>query len=183
MEEQIPTDLLRLWKITEKLPSQVNTWNSYFDSIGLNLLFPLKNNGYWCTPINSVTFATTGGDGVHYSFLQKGGEYTNESPIVMTVPMGFDKEPNLIVGKNLHEFLSLGSKFGYFSLEQLMYDKNTVKEIEKNIFPEYFEDEEKRLLTQINDEFYLSAWKEVDSRLKELQSEFGNLIKLPPQTP
>jgi hypothetical protein len=97
--------------------------------------------------------------------------------------MGFDKEPNLIVGKNLHEFLSLGSKFGYFSLEQLMYDKNTVKEIEKNIFPEYFEDEEKRLLTQINDEFYLSAWKEVDSRLKELQSEFGNLIKLPPQTP
>ncbi len=45
-----------------------------------------RNFGYWCTPSNSITFATTGGDGVHYGLLDIGSGFNDESPVVMTVP-------------------------------------------------------------------------------------------------
>src|SRR5688572_18028969 len=38
-------------------------WNTFFDPIGLVLQLPPTNWEYWCTPKNSLTFATTSGDG------------------------------------------------------------------------------------------------------------------------
>ena len=43
--------------------------------------------GYWCTPTNAWTFATTGGNGVHYSVVETDGSVSERSPVVMTVPM------------------------------------------------------------------------------------------------
>lgn len=78
---------------------------------------------YDCTPLNTTIFARTGGDGVHYSFLEISETL---QPIVMTVPMNFGtsiKDYNWILGDNLNEFLSLGYFNGWFPLEQLCHKK------------------------------------------------------------
>jgi hypothetical protein len=91
-----------------------------FGECGLFLVPPLERWEYFCTPLNTLTFATTGGDGVHYGLLQMPGFACDEQPIVMTVPMG--NHSNLVVAESLEEFLGLGYFVGWFSLEQLAYD-------------------------------------------------------------
>src|SRR5688500_10275155 len=90
-------------------------WNPFFDPIGLILRVPPAYGGYRCTPTNSLSFATTGGDGTHFSFLRLAERCDDECPIVMTVPMS--SSPNVIVGVNLREFLALGCRRGYFALD------------------------------------------------------------------
>jgi len=63
--------LTKLWALTEsELSEGALEWNDFFDPIGLILLGKLENLEYWCTPTNSITFASTGGDGVHYGLLR-----------------------------------------------------------------------------------------------------------------
>jgi hypothetical protein len=66
---------------------------------------------YDATPADSVMFASTGGDGVHFSALDSDGA------VVMTVPMAFDS-PNHVLGKDIPEFLALGRRTGYFHLDR-----------------------------------------------------------------
>ena len=84
-----------------------------FEEIGMFIHSSLSRWDYFCTPINSMTFASTGGDGVHYGFLNL--ENSSLKPVVMTIPMADSK--NIIVGESLHEFMRLGSRYGYFALE------------------------------------------------------------------
>src|SRR5687767_64611 len=86
---------------------QVNP-ESVFDPVGLILQIPPGRRDYHCTPLNSVTFASTGGDGVHFGFLHVEG--CSLSPVVMTVPMS--DVHNFVVGESLFEFLCLGAKRG-----------------------------------------------------------------------
>ena len=72
-------------------------YGTVFD--GLQLSETLENYGYFCTPVNSSTFASTGGDGVHFSLVHINGKATDDSPVVMTCPMGV--KFNMIVGSNL----------------------------------------------------------------------------------
>jgi hypothetical protein len=76
---------------------------------------------YDSTPINSVTFAATGGDGVHFGLLAMDNEMHGRQPIVMTVPM---VSKNIILADTLDEFFGLGFYNGWFGLEQLVYDFN-----------------------------------------------------------
>lgn len=67
-----------------------------FEPIGLILQPPGSPLpiGYDATPRDAITFASTGGDGVHFSAsLGVSGPH-----IVMTVPMQFDR-PNVVVGQ------------------------------------------------------------------------------------
>lgn len=94
-----------------------------FNHAGINPVYDAEYH-YSCTPINTTVFAHTGGDGVHFSILELSDEI---QPIIITVPMNFGgavKNRNLILGENLPEFLSLGFYNGWFSLEQLCYDKD-----------------------------------------------------------
>ena len=74
-------------KLTEELTVEIKTNfpDYYFDYAGL-----IPNDDqtfrYNPTPQNTVVFAGTGGDGVHFSILQLNNEI---QPIVMTVPMNF----------------------------------------------------------------------------------------------
>ena len=150
---------------------------SSFGEIGLYLCPNFDYPTYESTPINSATFASTGGDGVHFGFLF-GGEFdVVEAPIVMTVPMNFDL-PNVIVGSNLEEFLSLGCRTGYFSLEQIVYDPNdTILELQTG---EYYPDmtgEEIRLLGLISDEFGSKPWQDPEERLRQLRSAYHALLE------
>ncbi len=80
--------------------------------LGLGLMQPPERSYYWCTPTNVLTFAATGGDGVHYSLLIEGDSVDDDSPVIMTLPanMGFSYG----VGENLQRFLQFGYHCGYF---------------------------------------------------------------------
>jgi hypothetical protein len=173
-----PNSLQIVWNLAGYVSGESREWCMYFDPVGLLLLPTLENYGYWCTPKNSKAFATTGGDGVHFSFLCDGMP-TDNSPIVMTVPMMFD-DANIIVGANLVEFLALGSKFGYFGLEHLAYDFNkTVQELETQEYQQETTETERQLLQKITVAFHFEPWVEVGKRLHELKSLFFNSIELP----
>lgn len=95
-----------------------------------------KSSRYDCTPLNTLVFAHTGGEGVHYSLLKISGSI---QPIVMTVPMNFGnslKGYNRILGENLNEFLSLGYYNGWFSLEQLCYQPDWAIDFYNNEWPD-----------------------------------------------
>lgn len=93
-------------------------FNKEFDRLGIILETESRDNSYSCTPPNAKRLGRTGGDGVHFSVMMNGN-------IVMTVPMSFDKQ-NLLVGKDLYQFLCLGYYTGYFVLEQLAYTNDSL---------------------------------------------------------
>jgi hypothetical protein len=185
--------LEKLWSIADK--EAENTKREFplvFDPIGLMLFRPLKEKYYDSTPVNSFSFAQTGGDGVHFSLVVLEGRVSEDSPVVMTVPMNYGKV-NLIVGENLIEFLSLGGQLGYFFLEQLIY--NEEKTIEWLLHPkefiskEYGTDpsgpfppesfrEQERLLSLLREAFELKPWSRLKSHLDELQNRFMGMLEL-----
>jgi hypothetical protein len=98
--------------------------------MGTLLHSKLDNCGYWCTPKNSLTFASTGGDGVHFSFILQNDAITEESPVIVTVP-AYSSEPenaNYVVANNLRNYLRFGLHRGYFALEQLAYYRDLTLE-------------------------------------------------------
>ena len=112
--------LAEVWKAADALGRRYEKdAKSALDEWGLFLEIPPKRWTYFCTPKNAVTFASTGGDGVHYSLLAVPGLDAQEQPVVMTVPMS--SRHNVVVAENLQEFLNLGYYAGWFSLEQIVY--------------------------------------------------------------
>ena len=87
----------------------------YIDYCGLEPVRPMTHFGYFCTPKNSKTFASTGGDGVHFGFVDVQGANSDSGPIVMTVPMA--ETNNVIVAEDLEEFFCIGYFVGWFALE------------------------------------------------------------------
>lgn len=91
----------------------------FFDYAGL--LPVQKDFKYDSSPLNTITFASTGGDGVHYGILPL-SETTQ--PVVMTVPMNYGNDIgvyNRILAENLDEFLGLGYYNGWFFLDQITF--------------------------------------------------------------
>jgi hypothetical protein len=114
------TTLEKVWASADRVASRKGVrGDSVFDDCGLLLQRPLKRWEYFCTPANALTFASTGGDGVHYSFLQLPGVSIEGQPVVMTVPMA-DRH-NVVIAESLGEFLGLGYFVGWFGIEQLVY--------------------------------------------------------------
>ncbi|QJW96813.1 hypothetical protein [Frigoriglobus tundricola] len=70
------------------------------------------------------SFANTGGDGCHFSFVALPGQHRiEERPVVRTAPAGAGgctrESANVLVGETLWEFLGLGLRTGFFVLEML----------------------------------------------------------------
>lgn len=127
---------------------------------------------YEATPASSITFASTGGDGVHYSVLTDAGR---PGPVVMTVPLNVDR-PNLVVGADLRDFLGLGCHFGYFALEQLVYDvERTVRDIEAaSTGPR--DHEQAVVLATLTGHLGLRAPTDVHAHLDGLQDRFAHQV-------
>ena len=181
--------LEKLWSIAEIEANKTGADFSFvLDPIGLILRRPIERERYEATPANSLAFATTGGDGVHYSLLRLGPEVGDLSPVVMTVPMNYGQE-NLIVGIDMKEFLCLGCQTGYFFLEDLTYDEpdtiywlthpdkwyeaidqdhKTVEDINRK----------KYLLNLLSKELNLKPWEEFEQRLIFLQSQYYSLLEI-----
>ena len=135
----------------------------YFDagigSVGLKLATRLTTGGYWCSPTNALTFASTGGDGNHYSLLVRNGVIDNESPVVLTWP---SEGEHVIVGESLYDFLCFGLHGGYFEI--LSYDESEVpsEDVEDLWFFSHVEEPQRKVLTYLAKELDLkpSPWKE-----------------------
>jgi hypothetical protein len=110
-----------------------------FDPCGLILEMPSHRYAYDSTPKTALTFATTGGDGVHYSYFIDSRLAPGVVPIAMTVPMHFD-QPNVIVADTFDEFFGLGYHVGWFSLEQLVYEPEETVEYFAQPDPDDWED-------------------------------------------
>jgi hypothetical protein len=118
-----PPSLQALWAFAEERAEASGCApDAALERAGLLLHRDLAHGGYDSTPRNSIAFAGTGGDGVHFSFALHDDRALEDSPIVMTVPMSFGHE-NLIVGENLRDFLAVGSGLSFFVLEQVTYDR------------------------------------------------------------
>lgn len=171
----------RLWALAVELAPTTQTGRRFgpartFDSVGLILRPEEGWLEYDATPRNAETFAKTGGDGVHFSFLRIANRDAESWPVVMTIPMGISH--NFILGANCLEFLSLGCRYGYFRLEQLEYDwKSTVAAIQVGSYASSSAHEDHRLLATISERFGLQPWPEIGGRLVELQEQFHALIE------
>ena len=143
------------------------------EAIGLLPMPSLQHCGYSCAPPNSLAFAATGGDGVHFSVLRLPEGDPTSWPVVMTVPMNFSRS-NLIVGSDLCEFLGLGIRIGYFALDQLTYARNeTVALLDRNVELPSGSDMKGRTLARIQHTFGCSPWVNHAQRITELQATFS----------
>lgn len=125
---------------------------------GLHVDESMAPSGYDASPSGFVAFASTGGDGVHFNV-----PVGDVGPIVMTVPMVFDG-PNIVVGANIEEFLSLGCVYGYFRLEQLAYGmEGAANEIQTAKDPS-------PALCKLSNQFDLRPWNTVAKRLDQLNT-------------
>lgn len=110
-----------LWSLESQIYElKPGPWNSHLSTLGLMFRRPneFEHGGYVCTPINSLSFGYTGGDGEHFSFLVQDGRIDSQSPIVLTTPCG-DPPLNWIVGRNFHQFMQFGLARGFQALAKV----------------------------------------------------------------
>lgn len=89
-------------RIRSRVPYLENPTGLFLGIIG-------DGNGFYsCSPIDSIKFADTGMDGIHYSLLTDFGWVTNleEAPVICVSPMDFGNCVRL-VARNLHDFFAL----------------------------------------------------------------------------
>lgn len=150
-----------------------------FDSCGLILTDGSAWPKYWCTPENVTVFAHTGGDGVHYSYLEVSKISEDICPIVMTVPMA-DSEAsrcNVVVAESFEEFFSVGYYVGWFFLEQLLYDRSSA--IEYLAKPDSSDGQCSHHMAFIREALAIQLAPLTDERLLTLRSLYANRLRLP----
>jgi hypothetical protein len=135
--------------------------------------------------------ATTGCGGLHFSFLDIRIVPLLEGPIALSRPANSDA-PNIVAGKNLFEFLCLGSRCGYWLLEFVddpMFDVNqSVSDILERDFKSWKHlDHAKRhamhvqqMLDFLVARVGLAPWPDVNSRLDELHNCYFPLLEVSP---
>lgn len=154
--------------------------SSALDDIGL--LLDEDGFRYDMTPRNARPFASTGGDGCHYSLLRLDGRPADDFPVVLTVPMALDEDKsryNHIVGESLREFLNLGCYYGYFAIEGLAYESGHPELIRDLGQAHPFEDdwpEKLELLAELRQRFNLKPWPDVPGRLQQLKKQYFHLL-------
>ena len=167
-----------LKKVVEELANEIKIEfpNLLFDYAGM---IPVGDESYIydCTPINTKVFATTGGDGVHYSILEISEEI---QPIIMTVPMNFSdsiNHYNKIIGENLNEFLSLGYYNGWFPLEELCYKKGRAIEIYSKENLGFLSDGDVHFVKKLRNMMGINHVPLDLSRLEKLESMYFDQLK------
>ena len=173
MLTRLPT-LQRLWELEAELKQRPGGSRWPFSGIGLGLT-PLCRRYYFCTPLNAETFATTQGDGVHFSLLLSDGEVSEDSPVVMTLPAN-SGDHNRIVGENLREFLALGIDCSYSMLEQIVYQGFERFDIRDR---DGQSAENRTVLDEIARMFDLSPWPSPAERFAELNANYLPLLRHP----
>lgn len=147
-------------------------------AVGLFLDDPPKNAGYHSTPINSVTFAGTRVDGVHFGSVTDDLQVSPESPIVLTIPMALDA-PNYIVGESLYDFLCLGCEHGFTELSNLHLNFDWTMDYYRNPVTNYYDQRTPEILRLLTNELSLKSWSDVRRHFSDLQTRFASTLRLP----
>lgn len=174
--------LVTLFKLDERLRREgTGGW------IGLELIDPpehYRNLGTdlydpRSTPTNTVAFAHSDGDDVHFSLVRHAGVLGDDSPIVMTVPMGDAnvQRRNFVLGAHLREFLELGCVHGYSWLEQLCYDREDTIARLSGLTRDEEETEDDETLAIYRRELGLNPWPEVGRRLESLERLYRPMLE------
>ncbi|MBS8265783.1 hypothetical protein DYI25_15255 [Mesobacillus boroniphilus] len=102
----VPETLIKLIDLQKELEQR--DLLPYGDLFGLYFSLDEVDQRYLNTPIDLITFARPGSDGIHFGFLTDFGlvEDLEESYIVRVSPMDFD-DPVKIVARNLSDFFKL----------------------------------------------------------------------------
>lgn len=175
--------LEELLKAIEKLANDTNHEfpKLYFNYGGIRPI-DIENFGYDCSPINTTFFATTGGDGVHYSIL----EITEKiQPVIMTVPMNFSNsmnDYNIIIGENLNEFISIGYYNGWFQIEELCYDNEFAINFyaKENLEEDYQNEANIIFVKKLRNKFGINHIPLNNDRLKELENKYFHYLQFNP---
>lgn len=131
---------------------------------------------YDSTPVNSKTFAYTGGDGVHFGIVSSSTFAQSIQPVVMTVPMN-PACLNVIIAENLEEFFSIGYHSGWYFLEEISYNPdNAIANYAK--IGETLSDEEFTYLQIIRNRFNILPLELTRERLIELKDKYFEKLDL-----
>jgi len=142
--------------------------------LGFELLDDLENFGYHCTPVNSLAFGATGGDGVHLSLLDGP---PSPGAIVVTTPT--TDIPNSIVAESFAGFLRLGYHGGFGWLEELGYSREDLQ-AKYAAKPKGLTRAARDLLHEIRTTFNLVPYEDVVAHLAVLERHTARLL-LPDQ--
>jgi hypothetical protein len=146
-------------------------------AIGLFLHDPPKNAGYRSTPVNSVTFASIGVDGIHFSSITDESLVDPMAPVVLTIPMAFDV-PNYVVGETLYDFLCFGCRHGFANLGNLHLNLDGTIEHYQEPPEEFYDERSPGILQLMTSELSLEPWIDVGSHFVALQSRFISRLQL-----
>ena len=136
---------------------------------------PSANECSFILPLkNSITFAATGGNGVHFGIVTAHNHPKGQNPVVMMVPM---MQENVILAENLDEFLGVGFHNGWFALEQLVYDFDATIEYYSTPADDLSK-EETTLLELIREELKIGFAPLTKSRLKELKKKYFKTLEI-----
>ena len=173
----VDLNYLRFRRFVEELAREERTSaEMVLEPLGLMVQPDGGNFDYWCTPVNSVTFAATGGDGVHFGLLD--ADTLPTTPVVMTVPM--TDAPNLVLADDFHGFLRLGYHAGFFFLEQFVYDWDDAVLIHGRE-GDGWGDRERRLLARLRAEFGLEPVADVSAQIRGAHDAHARQLRLPDQ--
>ncbi|MFN0010716.1 MAG: hypothetical protein ACKVS8_03630, partial [Phycisphaerales bacterium] len=154
--------------------------STFDDEVGLILEIKEGPWEYEWTPLNADTFATTGGDGEHYSILHvNDGRSIDECPIVMTVPMAFEAA-NHIVGETFREFLCLAGHVGFTVPPGLAYESERARALRTLALSrrEDTDTEGRARLELFSKRLSLAPWPHVEQRLEDLRLQYMPMLKL-----
>jgi hypothetical protein len=180
-----------LWDFAQKVLSESEDVyrSSALSSIGL-FVHPVPEKNYSPGCQNLWTFASTGGDSVTYNYLLKEPIVDPTAPVLMNVPRAYPAR-RVVVGSDLYDFLCLGCEIGYFYIEQYVYNSKKFVQMYENPEATWNELEEeaqsfnadmcldaddsdscskqRELLARLSKHFNLHPWKNIATKLKELQ--------------
>ena len=176
---QIPAPLQTLYDAAAAIgPKFGLSPEAVFGDCGLWLeIPPVPSYIGWCTPRNVMTFATTGCDSVHYSYLVDERLPASACPIVMTLPCV--NELSWVIAENFQEFFDYGYYVGWFSLEQLYYEEEEGAAYFRqpsHTFGEIGDQQLPLLRKALN----MKPVPPTLARFAELQQKYGALLDIPP---
>ncbi|MEX2173810.1 MAG: hypothetical protein WD872_05570 [Pirellulaceae bacterium] len=153
--------------------------------VGLILDRELDDSRYLgCTPLNCRTFASTGGDGAHFSLLVQDDAITDSSPVVVTTPEA-SGHPSVVVAESLFDFLCLGAEKGYFGLGGWsLTPEQTLREYlgpegELPVTDYLIDDGQYQVLGHLRDRLGIKRPK-TGPDLDELETCYGRHLRYPP---
>lgn len=175
----IPAPLQALYDAAAAIAPRFNlSAEAVLDYCGLLLEIPsVRDYIDWSTPRNVLTFATTGGDSVHYSYLVDERLPEGVCPIVMTLPCA--DAQSFVIAENFQEFFDYGYYVGWFSLEQLYYEEEEGAAYFRQASPT-FGDIGTEQLPLLRKALNMKPVPPTLARFAELHDKYHALLDIPP---